>query len=95
MPLSGGPAPHGVKVAVKERYHAYLPDNINRHAVLTEEKVKLVHDHWNFIADEVGSETRNTARSQISDRLWVAWLSWLLLLLLSSLSCVLSCVGWA
>lgn len=65
-PLSGGPAPHGVKVAVKERYNAYLPDNINRHAVLTEEKVKLVHDHWNFIADEVGSETRKIASELIS-----------------------------
>lgn len=43
----------GVEVAVKDRYHAYLPKNIDRHVVLTEEKVKLVHDHWNFIADEV------------------------------------------
>lgn len=43
----------GVEVAVKDRYHAYLPKNIDRHVVLTEGKVKLVHDHWNFIADEV------------------------------------------
>lgn len=43
----------GVEVTVKDRYHAYLPKNIDRHVVLTEEKVRLVHDHWNFIADEV------------------------------------------
>lgn len=52
-PLSAVNEANGVRVRVKERYHAYLPKHINRQAVLTEEKVKLVHDHWNFIADEV------------------------------------------
>lgn len=42
-----------VRVAVKERYLAYLPRYINRHAALTEEKVRLVANHWNLIADEV------------------------------------------
>lgn len=42
-----------VRVAVKERYFGYLPKYINRHAVLSEEKVRLVAHHWNFIADEV------------------------------------------
>lgn len=42
-----------VRVAVKERYYAYLPKYINRHASLSEEKVRLVAHHWNFIADEV------------------------------------------
>lgn len=53
---SGGstPAPPaGVKVLVKQRYQAYLPQHINKKATLTPEKVKLVHEHWNFIADEV------------------------------------------
>lgn len=43
----------GVKVTVKERYHAYLPKHINLNAVLTAEKVRLIHAHWTFIADEV------------------------------------------
>eukprot|EP00903_Cladosiphon_okamuranus_P013736 g12787.t1 len=41
-----------VRVAVKERYYAYLPDFINRHASLSEEKIRLVAHHWNFIVDE-------------------------------------------
>lgn len=57
LPTAGGSQPQqgavGVRVAVKERYYAYLPRYINRKASLTEEKVRLVHRHWNFIADEV------------------------------------------
>lgn len=48
-----GAQPQGMRgrVAVKERYHGYLPKYINRHATLTEEKVRLVSNHWNFIAE--------------------------------------------
>lgn len=57
LPTTGWSQPRqgasGVRVAVKERYSAYLPRYINRNAILTEEKVRLVHRHWNFIADEV------------------------------------------
>ena len=52
---SSAAAPAGVKVLVKQRYQAYLPPSINRKATLTPDKVKLVHDHWSFIADEVKS----------------------------------------
>lgn len=52
-PLSVGCNREGVvRVAVKERYHPYLQDT-NLNAELTEEKVKLVHEHWNSIANEV------------------------------------------
>lgn len=58
---SPDPAPQGsssllgarVRVSVKERYYEYLPQHINRRAALTDEKVRLVAKHWNFIADEV------------------------------------------
>lgn len=43
----------GVHVSVKERYQPYLPPGINLDAVLNEEKIKLVRDHWVYIADEV------------------------------------------
>lgn len=53
-PLSTGQEQSGgVRVSVKERYHAYLPEGTNFNAELNEQKVKIVHDHWNFIADEV------------------------------------------
>lgn len=42
-----------VRVAVKERYYNFLPKYINRHATVSEEKVRLAAHHWNFIADEV------------------------------------------
>ncbi|CAM9263417.1 unnamed protein product, partial [Discosporangium mesarthrocarpum] len=41
----------GVRVAVKEKYLKYIPEEINLNAVLTQAKVKAVNDHWNFIAD--------------------------------------------
>ena len=58
---SPDPAPQGsssllgarVRVSVKERYYEYLPQHINRRVALTDEKVRLVAKHWNFIADEV------------------------------------------
>lgn len=59
---ASAPAPTGpgsqldgarVRVAVKERYYAFLPKYINRHAALSEEKVRLAAHHWNYIADEV------------------------------------------
>lgn len=57
QPAQGAASSHasssGVRVSVKEKYSAYLPRYINRKAALTEEKVRLVHRHWNFIADEV------------------------------------------
>lgn len=44
----------GVRVTVKERYQPYLPPGTNLNAVLNQEKIKLVHEHWSYIADEVG-----------------------------------------
>lgn len=63
---ASAPAPTGpgsqldgarVRVAVKERYFAFLPKYINRHAALSEEKVRLAAHHWNYIADEVGKQS--------------------------------------
>lgn len=60
-PLPAG-STHGVRVMVKERYHAYLPPGTNLNAVLNEEKVKLVHDHWQSIAEEVMTHEVNQIR---------------------------------
>ncbi|CAM9887179.1 unnamed protein product, partial [Scytosiphon promiscuus] len=68
VPMSGT-QPQGmrVRVSVKERYHGYLPKYINRHATLTEEKVRLVSNHWNFIAeDDSGMQDAGLAPSRIS-----------------------------
>lgn len=57
-PLSVGHEHKGVmRVTVKDRYRRHLQD-INLNAELTEEKVKLVHEHWNFIANEVRTLSR-------------------------------------
>eukprot|EP00752_Nemacystus_decipiens_P018463 g16553.t1 len=74
---ASSPAPTGpgsqldgarVRVAVKERYHGFLPKYINRHATVSEEKVRLAAQHWNFIADEndSGMQDAGMAPSRIS-----------------------------
>ncbi|CAM9509806.1 unnamed protein product, partial [Choristocarpus tenellus] len=41
-----------LRVAVKDKYLPYLPENTNLKAVLTQAKVTTMSNHWNFIADE-------------------------------------------
>ncbi|CBJ32048.1 conserved unknown protein [Ectocarpus siliculosus] len=69
-PLPTGRQAEGVRVrvAVKERYLAYLPQYINLDAALTEEKVRLVANHWNLIAeeDDTGMQDAGLAPSRIS-----------------------------